>query len=617
MMDTYDELRILIIDDNPDILKDFKKILAFEKKSSESLDNLNKELFGEAEKSVIPLPRFSIDTASQGEEGVKLITDSLAVKKPYALTFVDIRMPPGIDGIETIKRILEIDKNIQIVICTAYSDYSWEKIIEELGQRENLLILKKPFDHVAVRQIAMALTKKWQLMHATFLNTTMLEEKVKERTKSLEFQTLHDPLTKLPNRRFLFDFISEAIKRSRHGMSKFALMFIDLDRFKLINDSFSHAAGDDLLIQVSQRIQKNLRGDDFFARLGGDEFVFVVMDFNSIEDVKKIAIKTLEILREPFKLQDHNIIIASSIGLSVFPYDAKTADELMKNADLAMYQAKELGGDQFQLYSVELRHENLKRLELETDLHAAMKNKEFFLCYQPQFDLLKNKILSVEALLRWRHPTKGVLTPIDFIPLAEDIGIFSTLGDWVIREACQQNIQWQQMGFLPITVAVNVTTHQFKQPDFIEKIESILKETGLKPEYLELEITESVITTHAEAMNKIARLKALGVMVAIDDFGTGYSSLSYLKDIKLDKLKIDQSFVKNININSSDEIIIQAIITMANSLHLEVVAEGIETKKQLDFLRTNSCAEGQGFYFSKPLEPVELEKFLKKTEQGR
>lgn len=616
-MDTYSELRILIIDDNPDILKDFKKILSFEKKPNEFLDDLNKELFEEGEKTAIPLPKFSIDTASQGEEGVKLIADSLAVKKPYALTFVDIRMPPGINGIETIKRILEIDKNIQIVICTAYSDYSWEKIIEQLGQRENLLILKKPFDHVAVRQIAMALTKKWQLMHATFLNTKMLEEKVEERTKSLEFQTLHDPLTKLPNRRFLFDFISEAIKRSRHGMSKFALMFIDLDRFKLINDSFSHAAGDDLLIQVSHRIQKNLRGDDFFARLGGDEFVFVVMDFNSIEDVKKIAIKTLEILREPFKLQDHNVIIASSIGLSVFPYDAKTAGELMKNADLAMYHAKELGGDQFQLYSVELRHENLKRLELETDLHAAMKNKEFFLCYQPQVDLLKNKILSVEALLRWRHPSKGILTPIDFIPLAQDIGIFSTLGDWVIREACQQNIQWQKMGFLPITVAVNVTTHQFKHPDLVEKIETILKETGLKPKYLELEITESVITTHAEAMNKIARLKALGVIVAIDDFGTGYSSLSYLKDIKLDKLKIDQSFVKNININSSDEIIIQAIITMANSLHLEVVAEGIETKKQLDFLRANSCADGQGFYFSKPLEPAELEKFLKKTEQGR
>ena len=613
-MDTYNELRILIIDDNPEIQRDFKKILTFEKKVKGELDNLDEALFGESEKPVIALPIFHIDTASQGEEGVKLITESVAVKKPYALAFVDIRMPPGIDGIETIKRILEIDNNIQIVICTAYSDYSWEKIIEELGQRENLLILKKPFDHVAVRQIAMALTKKWQLMQATFLNTKILEEKVEERTESLNFQTLHDSLTKLPNRKFLFDFVNDAIKRSKYGMSKLALMFIDLDRFKLINDSFSHAAGDDLLVQVATRIQQNLRGNDFLARLGGDEFVLVMVDFDHPEIAKKIAAKMLGILREPFILQEHKVIISSSIGITVFPYDAKTADELMKCADLAMYRAKELGGDQFQVYSSDLQQENLKHLELETDLHAAIKNKEFFLCYQPQVDLTKNKMLSVEALIRWKHPKHGVLTPIDFIPLAEDIGIFATLGYWVIREACEQNVRWQKMGFSPIRIAVNITTHQFKQPDLVEKIKAILIDTGVKPEYLELEITENVITTHAEAMNKIAGLKALGVTIAIDDFGTGYSSLSYLSDIKLDKLKIDQSFIKNINVKASDEIIIQAIITMANSLHLEVVAEGIETKKQLDFLQANSCTEGQGFYFSKPLVAAELEKFLKKSK---
>ena len=613
-MDTCNEFRILIIDDNPEIQKDFKKILSFENTNDQSFDNLDEALFGETKKTTISLPKFNIDSASQGMEGVRLITESCAKKKPYALTFVDIRMPPGIDGIETIKQILEIDNNIQIVICTAYSDYSWEKILEQLGQRENLLVLKKPFDHVAVRQLAMALTKKWQLMHATFLNTQVLEEKVKERTELLEFQTLHDSLTKLPNRQFLFDFINAVIERSVHRLSKFALLYIDIDRFKLINDSFSHAAGDDLLIQIAQRIQNNLRSNDFFARIGGDEFVLIVTDFNSIEIIKKIARKTLETLQDPFVLQDHRVIVSVSIGVGVFPYDAKKTDELMKCADLAMYRAKELGGNRFQLYFSELHQENLKRLELETELYSAIKNKEFFLCYQPQVDLSKNTIRSVEALIRWRHPKRGILFPIDFIPLAEDIGIFSILGDWIMREACKQNVKWQKMGFLPITVAVNVTTHQFKQPDLVEKIESILKETGLKSKYLELEITENVITTHSEAMNKIARLKALGVTVAIDDFGTGYSSLSYLKDIKLDKLKIDQSFIKNINVNASDEIIIQAIIAMANSLHLEVVAEGIETKKQLDFLQANSCAEGQGFYFSKPLESTELEKFLKKSE---
>lgn len=363
-MDTYNELHILIIDDDPEIQNDFKKILAFAKKNDELLNNLNEQLFGEAEKVVIPLPKFHIDTVSQGEEGVKLIVESLDLKTPYALAFIDIRLPPGIDGIETIKRIFDIDKNIQIVICTAYSDYSWEEIVEQLGQRENLFILKKPFDHIAVRQLAMALTKKWQLMREVFLNIKMLEEKVKERTAMLEFQALHDPLTKMPNRKFLFDFISESIKRSEHTPSKFALMFIDLDRFKSINVSFSYEAGDDLLIQLSERIQKNSRENDFFARLVGDEFVLVVIDFNSIEVVKKIAAKTLEILHEPFTLQDHKVIVSPSIGIGIgiFPSDAKTTDELMKCADLALYRAKELGGDQFQLYSSELQHKNLKHL---------------------------------------------------------------------------------------------------------------------------------------------------------------------------------------------------------------------------------------------------------------
>lgn len=612
-MDAYNELRILVIDDNPEIQKDFKKILSFEKKNNGSLDSLDEALFGKSEKPIISLPKFRIDSALQGEEGIKLILESLAEKKPYALAFVDIRMPPGIDGIETIKRILVIDSDIQLVICTAYSDYSWEKIIEQLGERENLLILKKPFDHVSVRQIAMALTKKWQLMHATFLNTKMLEEKVEERTATLKFQASHDPLTKLPNRRFLFDFIFESIKHSEHDMSKFALMFVDLDRFKLINDSFSHATGDELLIQVSERIQKNLRDNDFVARLSGDEFVLVVFDFNSTEVVKKIAKKILAIFNEPFALQDHKVIVPASIGISIFPYDAKTADELIKCADLAMYHAKSLGGNQFRLYFSELQHENLKHLELETDLYSALKNNEFFLCYQPQINIKQNKIVSVEALIRWRHPTRGILRPIDFIPLAEDIGIFAQLGDWIIKEACEQNVRWQTMGYKPIVVAVNIATHQFKQPDLVEKIASILKETGLQSKYLELEITENVLVTHSYAVNKIAQLKELGVTIAIDDFGTGYSGLSYLKDIKLDKLKIDQSFVKNINVNTSDEVIIQAILTMANSLHVQVIAEGIETKKQLDFLQANLCEEGQGFYFSKPLESIELEKILQKN----
>jgi len=440
-------------------------------------------------------------------------------------------------------------------------------------------------------------------------NRTILEDKI-------QFQATHDSLTKLPNRAFLTDFIRNEIARSSRAMLKFAVIFFDLDRFKLINDSFSHSVGDELLISIANRIKENVRENDLLARLAGDEFIFVVTNIKSTESLKKITNKLLMTFKQPFNIGNHDIIISPSIGISIFPENGKTVDELIRNADMAMYHAKELGGGQFQFYTKELNQESLKRLNMETDLHHAIDNGEFFLCFQPQYDLAENKLISVEALIRWDHPKKGLILPIDFIPLAEETGIMSTLSEWAIRSACKQNKKWQDAGLPPIRIAVNITTQGFKQQNFVSLIKSVLDETQLKPEYLELELTENIIINNIDATNKIKKLREIGVSIAVDDFGTGYSSLNYLRKIPLDRLKIDQSFIQNIDINSGDEAIIQAIITMAKNLNLEILAEGVENQKQLNFLKSKKCGEIQGFYFSKPLQVEELEELLKNPKNN-
>lgn len=608
-MHELNDLRILIIDDNADIHRDFMKVLSTEKKDLNKLDELKLKILSKNE-THSSFPAFRIDSATQGEEGVSLIEAAMQKNDRYALAFVDVRMPPGIDGIKTIEKIWNIDPDVQIVICTAYSDYSWEKMVQKLGERENLLVLKKPFDSVAVRQISMALTKKWILMHESRDQMNKLEIKVKERTHELEYQATHDSLTGLPNRQSLINFLENCIAESERNMTLFAVLFIDIDRFKLINDSFSHSIGDELLKQFSKRLENNLRQMDFLARLGGDEFIVILRDITHTELVLKIVEKLLFKLGEKFQLDNHDVFALPSMGVSLFPYNGKTVDMLLKNADLAMYQSKEKGGNQIQFYSDELNMENIERLELEVEMHNALKNNEFYLCYQPQFNCDTKKLLSVEALIRWRHPTRGDLLPIDFVPLAEETGLFISIGEWVLRRACLQNKQWQDKGLEPFKVAVNITTHQFMQSNLVEMIDAILKETKLDPKYLELELSENIVIKQSCVEQMLPRLKKLGVSLAIDDFGTGYSSLSYLKKIPLDKLKIDRSFVKNIDLNKSDEVIIQAIITMAKSLNLEVTAEGVETKQQLAFLKENACPEIQGYFFSKPLKSEELERFL-------
>jgi diguanylate cyclase (GGDEF)-like protein len=612
-MDPENNFRIIIIDDNLAIHKDFIKILTANKSLSSTdseLTNVEAEMFGDVAVKTF-LPVFEIDTASQGKEGVDKIAEAIKINKPFALAFVDIRMPPGWDGVETIKHIWELDPNMQIVICTAFSDYSWEETIKELGQKDNLLILKKPFDSIAVRQLASALTKKWQLLLETKQYTSSLEGHVQERTQQLQHQATHDQLTKLPNRVLLLDRLKQSMAKADRNKKMFGVLFLDLDRFKLINDSLSHAAGDEVLCIIADRLQKMLRKEDTLVRLGGDEFVIIVNDITHENDLIIFCNNLLTVFNETLHIQGYDLTLTSSIGISIYPLNGKTVDVLMRDADIAMYHSKELGANQFQFYTEELNQKNVKRLENESELRQALINNEFLLYYQPQFDLTTGQFVSVEALIRWNHPTKGIVLPLTFIPLAEETGLIVPIGEWVIRTACNQLKMWQNQGLPHIRVAVNITTKQFRLYNLAKIISDILKKAELDPAYLELELTENTIINNIDMIQTIRDLKKVGVQIALDDFGTGNSSLNYLREIPVDRLKIDQSYVQNIDVSKGDDVLIQAIITMAQGLDLEVVAEGVETQNQVDFLKNQKCEEVQGHYYSKPLSTNACEELLK------
>jgi len=737
-------LRLIIIDDNPAIHQDFIKILMTSRLKSnqdDDFEEMERTLFGEEHKDNL-LPKFEIDTAIQGKEGVEKIAQAIKTGNPYALAFVDIRMPPGWDGIETIKHIWELDSNIQVVICTAYSDYTWEETVEQLGEKDNLLILKKPFDNVSVRQLACALTKKWQLMQESMKYTTALEERVQQRTESikkslsimratlessadgvlivnsddeindfnnkfvdmwhfpesvikakqikimleyifnlienenefreqinkidldkneiisghivlknkktfeyyaqpytvdnqrigrvwsfrdistrvsleheLQYQATHDLLTNLPNRVFLHDRIRQSIADYEINHKQFGLLFLDLDRFKLINDSISHAAGDFILCSVTERLKSVLRDEDMLARLGGDEFVIVINNIKNSQSLTQLAKKLLSTFDKSFTVEGNEVVLSTSIGICLYPDDGKNIDLLMRNADVAMYYAKELGANQYQFYTEELNEKNRERLQKEMELRQGIDKNEFILFFQPQFDLKSEKLVSVEALVRWQHPVRGLVAPLDFIPLAEETGLIVPLGELVLKQALTQIKKWRDQGLPEIRVAVNVTSKQFKLCNLAKTVKNILDETQVEARLLELELTENMIINNIDIINTIHQLKDLGVQIVLDDFGTGYSSLNYLRQIPIDRLKIDQSYVQNIESKRGDDVIIQAIITMAKGMNLEVLAEGVESENQLEYLKRSKCGEVQGFYFSKPISADDCEKLLTKTIQ--
>jgi diguanylate cyclase (GGDEF)-like protein/PAS domain S-box-containing protein len=412
----------------------------------------------------------------------------------------------------------------------------------------------------------------------------------------------HDFLTNLPNRILLNDRISQAITMAKRNNTQLAILFLDLDNFKNINDSLGHAAGDLLLQSVAQRLSDCVRGSDTVSRQGGDEFVILLGGGKQDDDVGMIASKILHTLSQPYTDNLIDLYITTSIGISLFPVDGTNAETLIKNADTAMYYAKERGKNNFQFFRNDMNIRAVERQYIETNLRLALDKQEFSLHYQPKFNLITKRISGAEALLRWMHPEWGMVMPKRYMRIAEECGLIVPIGRWVLREACMQTKKWIDLGLPPFSMAVNISALEFRQPDFLEGVRSILDETGLRPEYLQLEITESVLMSDASTSKTILQdLKEMGVQLAVDDFGTGYSSLSYLNQFPLDVIKIDQSFVEGIGKSTDSGIIVGAVIGMGNNLKLRVIAEGIETETQLKFLRGLDCLEGQGFLFSRPI----------------
>jgi diguanylate cyclase (GGDEF)-like protein/PAS domain S-box-containing protein len=859
--------RILIIDDNASVLEVFHKILVGESEgSSEALDALEASVFATEVPTAQKQHRFVVDGVQDGEQGCNNAREARSKGHPYAVAFVDMRMPGGWDGLKTIEALWQADPDIQVVICTAYTEFSLDDITARLGRSDRLLILRKPFDKIEVLQLAYALSDKWRLQREQQARMDELEQRVTERTRHLQlalserqraeqeldqfftlapdilcvigaggnfkrlnsasqqtlgysidelqghpftdvlhpddkdkaneeirrltspgggdkrstfeirtrarngdyrwiewnlvapenkavlygagrdvterqeaeqtrkrlaavlegttdiiffadptgrvlylnrigrelfgiphaenirksaydfypswaneiirnqgfptavregawrgetvvlapdgreipvsqvieahqapsgevgffsailrdisehkayemrlqFQATHDALTGLPNRNLVEDRIGNAITLMRRTEQRLAVLFLDLDRFKFINDSFGHLVGDALLKAVAGRLQGVVRESDTVARLGGDEFVMMLSGITRMEDVQGVVQKVIAAFAPPFQVEGHEFHVTASIGVSVYPDDGETSEMLLRNADAAMYRAKDQGRDSFQIYTQEMGVQAQERIVLEHALHGALERQEFQLHYQPKVDLASGRVHGMEALIRWNHPELGVIPPDRFIPLAEETGMIIQMGEWVLETACAQIKAWHADGHADLSVAVNLSARQFRQQNLPELVRRVLLETGLAASHLELELTESLLMQDCEdVIEALRELKAIGVTLSLDDFGTGYSSLSYLKRFPIDTVKIDKTFIRDITSSVDSASLTKAIIAMAQSLNMKTVAEGVETNGQLAFLSANSCDGIQGYYFSRPLPSGDITALLR------
>jgi len=436
---------------------------------------------------------------------------------------------------------------------------------------------------------------------------------IKESQAQVEFLAHHDPLTKLPNRLLYNSRVEHAIERAQRENHKIAVLFLDLDRFKQINDSLGHPVGDQVLQILSIRLKQLVREEDTLARLGGDEFTILLESITGPMDAGHVATKILAGFTEPFDVESHNLHITTSIGISIYPDDGEDIFQLIQNADTAMYRAKENGRNSYQFYTPSFTKVATERMQLESDLFGALQKQQFTLLYQPQYNLSNDNIIGVEALIRWQHPELGMVPPDKFIPLAEESGLIIPIGEWVLLEACQQYKKLCQAGFELKQIGINISGQQIQRGNLFNTVKDVIQKTGIAAENLELEITESFIMQNAEsAIQTLHQLKSLGLSMAIDDFGTGYSSLSYLKQLPIDKLKIDKSFVKDIPADNDDIAITSAVIALGKSLNLKVIAEGVETLEQKILLAQEGCHQGQGYYYSRPITSDDLSQLLSK-----
>lgn len=440
----------------------------------------------------------------------------------------------------------------------------------------------------------------------------VMADSIKKYMSSLDHRANHDELTELPNRRLFLDRLDQAIKHAHRYNHHVAVLFIDLDHFKEINDSLGHLVGDSLLIHVARLMQNHLRDVDTIARFGGDEFCLIVDSIDDIQRISDIAENLVEMLQDPVCIEKHELYVTSSIGISIYPADGDNPETLLRNADAAMYKAKTEGRNRFQFYTEDMTLRAYERVALEANLRRAIENREFYVCYQPQVDGISGKLIGMEALIRWEHPELGTIPPFKFIPLAVETGLIIQIDRFVMRTAMTQLKQWYDEGLNPGTLALNLTVKQLQQDDFIPMLKEMLIETRCLSEWIELELTEGEIMGNPEqAIKVLQQIHEIGIKLAIDDFGTGYSSLAYLKRLPVDKLKIDRSFISNLPDDEEDAMIVQAIITLSKSLRLSIIAEGVETIEQKEFLIGNGCPHIQGYFYGKPMRTESMLEMLK------
>lgn len=573
--------RILIVDDNPAIHADFQKVFAIQPAELPDLDDFDTEVV--EKDSAIEALRFA--SAHQGREAVEMVREAMEAGDPFALAFVDMRMPPGMDGLETISELWKIDPELQVVICTAYSDHTWEESVAVLGRTHNMLILKKPFDDVEVLQMAVALTNKWDAAKAAGIKRWELEELVRERTAELERAALHDGLTGLANRLKFNDRLASALQRQHREREPLAVFILDLDQFKYINDTMGHPAGDEVIRVIGQRLSAAVGHHGLVARFGGDEFAIVLDTELHQRSIDSFVTQIQSGMAEPIMLEGNPFVVSGSIGVAMGPGDGDSAEELIRHADVALYRAKADGRDCARFFKPGMDEQLRHRREWESKLRLAVQENQFQLYYQPLMTTASKTIHSFEALLRWQLPEGELVSPQQFIPLAEETGLIVPIGDWVLQEACLEASTWPG----DVGVAVNVSAIQFRHGRLPESVAKALSLSGLDPKRLEVEITESVlINDHNDALDQLHCLKELGVRIALDDFGTGYSSLSYLRRFPFDKLKMDKSFVQNLD-QADSMAIVSTIANLGKCMGITTTAEGIETEEQL------SCVEGEGF----------------------
>lgn len=547
---------------------------------------------------------FAVEEAENGREAL----DFLQCGQPDVV-LLDVLMPE-MDGFHTCQalRALPQGKHVPVLMMTGLDDMASIDHAFEMGATD---FITKPLNYAILGHRVRYL-----------LRTMQAFESVRKSRKEIHHLAFYDPLTNLPNRRLFGDRLQQAIESARRNNHLMGILFIDIDNFKRINDSFGHSVGDKLLRTVSSQLVSCLRCSDSVSRvldeeqisvsrLGGDEFTVLLTHLAKAEDAARVAKRIIDAVSVPLLLGDEEVVVTPSIGISVFPYDGDGVEDLVKSADTAMFHAKENGKNNYQFYTNSMSTSAFERLSMENALRKALGNDEFELHYQPKIDLASNRVIGLEALIRWNHSEMGLVSPADFIPLAEETSLIVPIGEWVLHTVCAQISKWRQTGLDSLRVAVNLSACQFRQTMLTQLVRRILDNTGVAPQLLEIELTESVIMDDIQTSSMVLRdLKTMGIHISMDDFGTGYSSLSMLKRLPLDSLKIDGSFVRDITTDTDDAAIVAAVISLAHSLRLRVIAEGVETGEQLDFLCKRGCDEVQGYLYTRPLPAADIETWL-------